>query len=123
MKRTLWVHAVLVLVAIGCEAPVDELKLYDELVVITNYDTDADFSEYAAYAMPTDTIGFATNSNANDTVMIQSEVDFPRPSLAAIEGNLDARGYTRVERTEDADLGINVTLVNDYNVFQQLVYP
>jgi hypothetical protein len=36
---------------------------------------------------------------------------------------MEARGYTRVARNENPDLGVTVTLVNDFNLFQQVIYP
>jgi hypothetical protein len=123
MKKYILVYAGLLLAMTACETPIDERKLVDEFVVITNFDTDADFSSYSTYAIPTDTIGFLTNTNRNDTLLLQSEEDFPRPVLEKIRASLDSRGYTRVGRNENPDLGVTVTLVNDFNLFQQVVYP
>ncbi len=123
MKKYILVCAALLLVMTACETPLDERKLMDEFVVLTNYDTEADFSSYATYAIPTDTIGFITNTNPNDTLLLQSEEDFPRPVLEKIRANMEARGYTRVARNENPDLGVTVTLVNDFNLFQQVIYP
>lgn len=123
MKKYILVYAALLLAMTACETPIDGRKLVDEFVVITNFDTDADFSSYSTYALPTDTIGFLTNTNRNDTLMLQTEVDFPRPVLQKIKASLEQRGYTRVGRNEDPDLGVTVTLVNDLNLFQQVVYP
>ena len=106
----------------GCYSEPDNLRLLDDLVVATNFDPAADFTSYATFAMPTDTIGFISNSS-NDTIITNSESTFPRPVLAAIRQNLIDRGFTRVERTENPDLGINVLVVNDFNVFQQVIYP
>lgn len=117
-----WIYAVVIMTAVACEVPPDNRKLLDEFVVSTNYDTEADFRSYTTFAIPTDTIGFASNTS-NDTIMIQNEVDFPRPVLNAIRSNMTARGYERLDKSENPDLGINVTLVNDYNLFQQVVYP
>jgi hypothetical protein len=33
------------------------------------------------------------------------------------------RGYVEVPRNQKPDLAVNVIVVNDYNVFQQVVYP
>jgi hypothetical protein len=123
MKKYILVYAAILLVFASCETPLDERKLTDEFVVITNFDTEADFSSYATYAIPTDTIGLITNTNVNDTLLLQSEEDFPRPVLDKIRANLNARGYTRVGRNEDPDIGVTVTLVEDFNIFQQVVYP
>ncbi len=106
----------------SCQPEPDSAELIDQMVVSTNYDPDADFSLYTTYAIPTDTIGFISN-NSSDTIIVASESDFPKPVLTAIRNNLDARGYTRVSRDQDPDIGVNVMVVNDYNVFQELVYP
>ncbi len=123
MKKYILVYAGMLLAMAACETPLDGRKLMDEFVVVTNYDTEADFSSYATYAIPTDTIGFITNTDRNDTLMLQSEYDFPRPVLEKIKAEMNKRGYTRVARNESPDLGVTVTLVNDYNLFQQVVYP
>jgi hypothetical protein len=123
MKKYILVYAALLLAMTACETPIDGRKLVDEFVVVTNFDTDADFSSYSTYALPTDTIGYLTNTDRNDTLMLQTEVDFPRPVLQKIKASLDQRGYTRVGRNEDPDIGVTVTLVNDLNLFQQVVYP
>lgn len=123
MKRySLILIGATLLLGAACEPKPDNLKLLDEFVVSTNYDPQADFESYATYAIPDDTIGFSSN-NSLDTIIVQRESDFPRPVLEAIRAQLNTRGYQRVDRTANPDLGINVTLVNDYNLFQQVVYP
>jgi hypothetical protein len=107
---------------IRCRPEPDAVDLIDQLVVATNHDPNADFSSYATYAIPTDTIGFISNSS-NDTIIVASESSYPRPVLQAINTNLTARGFTPVARDENPDLGINILVVNDFDVFQQVVYP
>jgi hypothetical protein len=111
-----------ILLLTACQPEPDAQQLIDEFVVATNYDPAADFNSYATYAIPTDTIGLISN-NSSDTIIVASESDFPRPVLNAIKSNLNARGYTQVGRDQNPDLGINVLVVNDFNVFQELVYP
>lgn len=106
----------------SCQTEPDSAELIDEMVVSTNYDPDADFTAYTTYAIPTDTIGFVSN-NSSDTIITASGSNFPRPVLSAIRNNMDERGYVRVTRDQDPDVGVNVMVVNDFNVFQQLVYP
>jgi hypothetical protein len=123
MKKTgVLILFVCVLFSWSCQTEPDTAKLIDQLVVSTNYDPEADFSSYATYAIPTDTIGFISN-NSNDTIITSGKSDFPRPVLSAIKENLEARGYVRVNRNENPDIGVNVMVVNDFNVFQQVVYP
>jgi hypothetical protein len=122
MKTYFHLLIISVLSLAACRPEPDSGKLLDEYVVATNYDKEADFSAYTTYAIPTDTIGFISNTS-NDTIIVSSESDFPRPVLNTIKQNLESRGYTRVDRSENPDLGINVLVVNDFNVFQQVVYP
>jgi hypothetical protein len=110
---------------LSCETEPDNLKLFDELVVSTNYDTDVSFDAYSTYAIPTDTIGFASNRNPNDTILVaRADNDYyPRRVLEKVMQNMNERQYTRVARNENPDLGVNVYVVNDLNLFQQVVYP
>ena len=112
----------LTVAASACQTEPDSAELIDELVVSTNYDPDASFEAYSTYAIPTDTIGFVSN-NSSDTIIVSPQSTFPRTVLNSIKTNLEARGYTRVNRDEDPDIGINVMVVNDFNVFQDIVYP
>lgn len=112
------------IILLACEPPADTLRLLDQLVVSTNYDTDADFSQYTTYSMATDTIGFYSNQSPNDTIIVQnSKNNYARPVLNRVQQNLNARGFERVSRNEDPDLRVNVYVVNDFNVYQQVNYP
>lgn len=122
--RTRFLNYVIILASVGwgCQSEPDSALLIDQLVVSTNYDAEADFQTYSTYAISVDTIGFVSN-NSNDTIITSPESTFPRHVLTAIKQNLDARGFTRVNRSESPDLGVNVMVVNDFNVFQDVVYP
>jgi hypothetical protein len=121
-KKITMVLCSLLLMVAACEPKPDSEKLLDQLVVSTNYDTQADFTSYSTYSIPTDTIGFYSNAS-NDTIIVQNKSNFPRPVIETIQSNLDTRGYTKVSRTDNPDLGINVAVINDFNTFQQVVYP
>lgn len=108
----------------ACEPQLDNLKLMDQLVVSTNFDPEADFSEYVTYAIPKDTIGFVTNENPNDTIRIYSAAfQYPRKVIDKVKSNMNSFGYTQVDRTENPDVGVNIYVVSDLNLFQQVVYP
>lgn len=113
------------LILYSCQKEPDGLRLLDELVVSTNYDVEAVFGAYATYAIPTDTIGFVSNRNPNDTILVSTSQNghYPRRILQQVVQNLNDRSYTRVEKNENPDLGVNVYIVNDLNLFQQVVYP
>ena len=124
MRKTL-IALVGTLILFGCQSEPDSLKLFDELVVSTNYDPEAVFGNYATYAIPTDTIGFVSDRNPNDTILVSTSNNghFPRRVLQQIMQNLNDRSFTRVDRKENPDLAVNVYIVNDLNLFQQVVYP
>jgi hypothetical protein len=109
----------------GCQTEPDDLRLYDDLVVSTNFDPEANFGAYTTYAIPTDTIGFVSDSNPNDTILVSSASNehYPRKVLQQVMNNMDDRSFTRVDRSENPDLGVNVYVIEDFNVFQQVVYP
>lgn len=124
MKRLLYflLPAAALLFA-ACESEPDNLTLYDQMVVSTNYDTSAVFADYATYAIATDTIGFYSNQT-RDTIIAQAEgTNYPpRPLLQQIQKNLDQRGYTRVDRDNDPDIGINVYVLDNLSLYQQVSY-
>lgn len=121
MKKYLFLLVVPLLFA-ACEPSPDEHKLYDELVVSTNYDPEANFESYLTYTMPTDTIGFASNQT-RDTLLTHQNSDLVRPIINKLRANLDTRGFTKVDKKDSPDLGINVQIVNNLNMFQQYVDP
>ncbi|HKZ38145.1 MAG TPA: DUF4136 domain-containing protein [Chryseolinea sp.] len=108
----------------SCNTEPDNLRLFDELVVSTNYDKDAAFGTYSTFAIPTDTIGLISNTNPNDTIIVaRAGNEYPRLVLQEVISNMNERSYSRVNRNENPDLGVNVYVVNDLNVSQQVIYP
>jgi len=122
MQKLLFILAGAVMLC-SCQKEPDNLRLYDELVVSTNFDRDAAFGSYATYAIPTDTIGFISSTNPNDTIRTSPQSSYPRKVLQQVIQNMNDREYTRVDRNQNPDLGVNVYVVNDLNFFQQAAYP
>jgi hypothetical protein len=116
-----WIAA-LGLATVACQPEPDNLKLYDELVVSTNFDPQAQFGSYATFAMATDTIGFASNQTA-DTILTHADSELVRPIISKMRSNLEQRGYSQVAREDGPDLGVNIMIVNNLNLFQQIVDP
>jgi len=98
------------------------MRLLDELVVSTSYDNQVNFAQYSTYSIATDTIGLVSNKSPNDTILTQGKSTYPRPVLLKVQSNMSGIGYNRVDSNEDADLRINVYVVNDFNLFQEVVY-
>ena len=121
MKNYL-IIGVMLAALVGCQPEPDQYKLHDELVVSTNYDPAANFGAYTTYSIATDTIGFASNQT-NDTILTHQDSELVRPIISRIRENMDQRGYTRVSVEEDPDIGVNVMIVNNLNLFQQVIDP
>ena len=105
----------------GCEPQPDDLKLFDEFVVSTNFDENADFSSYLTYYMPVDTIGLVSNLISDDTIIVGS--GYAGPVVNQVKSNLNARGYQAVGIDEDPDLAVNAYILKNLNIFQNVVYP
>jgi hypothetical protein len=116
-----WIAA-LGLATVACQPEPDNLKLYDELVVSTNFDPQAQFGSYATFAIATDTIGFASNQTA-DTILTHADSELVRPIISKMRSNLEQRGYSQVAREDSPDLGVNIMIVNNLNLFQQIIDP
>jgi Domain of unknown function (DUF4136) len=112
-KYLIPVIAISAFVFFGCQPEQDTTKLLDQLVVSTTYDNTANFSGYSTYSI---------SNQSNDTIIVQSEDNYPRPVLARINTNLQSAGYTRVGQNEDPDWRINVYVINDFNLYQQISY-
>ena len=119
-----WIIIIISLAGISwsCQTEPDSLQLLDQMVVSTNFDPNVDFNLYSTYAIPTDTIGFVSNTSS-DTIITSHDSDFPGLVLDGLNTNLGNRGFTRVSRDQNPDVGVNVMVVNNYNLFQELVYP
>lgn len=121
MKK-FFLYSLLVAALAACQPEPDDLKLLDEFVVSTNFDPLVDFSWYNTFALPTDTIGYFSNSS-RDTILTYSQLQLVRPVLQQVNARLTERGYERKPKNESPDLTVNVSIVNDINLFQQVVYP
>lgn len=117
------VPAMLALLSIGCQPEPDNLKLLDDMVVETNYDTQADFSAYQTYALALDTVGFISNQYSDTILVTPKNGTLPRTIINQINSNMSQRGLDRVAQTESPDIGVIAFIVNEIDVFQQVVYP
>jgi len=105
----------------ACETTPAEQDLLDQVAVFTNYDTEVDFSTYKSYAIPTDTISLYSNATSNK-FLTAGNSDYARPVVDAIKTNMNNRNFVLKKRNENPDLGINVSLIHDYNIYQQVYY-
>lgn len=115
--------AILFMTAGSCIPDPDNLRLLDDLVVETNYDTLSNFNSFSTFSIPTDTIGFFSNSDPGDTLLTAAESDFVRPIISRIREKTLEAGLTQVAVKDNPDIGISVFVVNNYNLFTQVYYP
>lgn len=102
----------------ACEKEADLDKLDNNFVVYTNYDKNADFKQFSTYYLP-------------DSILLIGEKDKKeywkdneaQQILATYVSNMSARGYTRVDDREDADLGLQVSYVKNTYVYTDYGYP
>lgn len=110
MKK-LYILCALSLVLTACEKEVSLSQLDADFVVSTDFDPEANFSTYSTYYIP-DSILIMTNSNepefwqANDAGQL----------IEAIVTRMDNAGYVRVTEKNEADLGLQTSLIRRTNI-------
>lgn len=117
MKKWIPLLAVLFCFA-ACEKEADWSKLDNKYLVYTNYDQQADFKSPATYYIP-DSILVIDNSQKATYWKDENAQEIIR----AYTDNMDARGYTRTDKREDADIGIQVSYVRSTYYFTDYGHP
>ena len=104
----------LVMVLLGWQActpdPLKDLSVEDSQVFITNYDQTANFASYKTFSM-SDSVAVLTNSRASYSAVPQELV-----FTSQIATSLTKRGFTRIARGSNPDLGVNVARVSNTQV-------
>ncbi len=85
----------------------NDLSPQDSNVIITNYDRQADFSQYATFSLP-DSVLVESNDRYR-----QSALPTEQRLVSRLATELTNRGFRRVAARQAADLGIAVTRVNN----------
>jgi len=104
----------------SCEPTPDELKLFDQFVVSTNYEQDVNFGSFTTFTLRSDTIGLVSNTYGDDTIVVGS--NYARPVIGQVRTNMIDRGYQQVDVDQDPDLAVNIYVVKNLNLFQQVNY-
>lgn len=113
LKRLyVWAAALLVGVAVAaCQKEPDSSDLNDDYLVYTDYDSTQDFARYDTFFIP-DSILIIGGDKAeywND--------DDAREVVATVAACLEGRGYVRSAAKEDADLGLQLSYVEQVSYF------
>jgi len=113
MKRYAIVPAWCMLVAVlaGCtKDPVSKLSEADTRIYITNHDSTTNFAAFKTFSI-SDSVAIISNGKLRE----KTRDAYDSTMIEAIATALTQRGYTRVSKTQQPDMGINVNnIVNTY---------
>lgn len=93
----------------------------DTDVVYTVFDEQYDFSQQSTYAMP-DKIVYDIDIEDGDTTLSYLPEAFANPIFDAIEENMSAAGYTRVEISDDPGLLLTPAMMSSTTYFYSYWY-
>lgn len=89
---------------------VDNLEPDEKPLYITKQDGAVDFSSYATFSLADSTAVISNNQ-----LVARERTDYDAAFIDAIASEMQSRGYTRVGRDENPDVGINLSRIyNDY---------
>jgi Domain of unknown function (DUF4136) len=108
------------LLLISCEQEPSNTDLLKDMVVQTTPDNSVNFKTYTTYALPLDTIGQIYNVDPTDTLITGA---YGSLVSRQVKKDLDKAGFSRVMPGQNPDLGINVFVLRDFDVYQSVYYP
>ena len=94
--------------------PLKDMTEDESRIYITNHDSTANFTSYKTYSL-VDSVSLIDNGRFAGREATSLDVQF----TTAIASAMNARGFTRVDRTQNPDLGITVSRV--YNTSTNVV--
>jgi hypothetical protein len=94
--------------------PLKDMTEDESRIYITNHDSTANFNSYKTYSL-VDSVSLIDNSQYAGREATAWDVQL----TSAIANAMNARGFVRVDRTQNPDLGINVSRV--YNTTTNVV--
>jgi hypothetical protein len=103
----------------GCKEVPPAEALLQNMVVQTTKEEFTDYSFYESFTLSPDTLGLYANYT-RDTFFVN---DYSIAITAQLKSEMQQAGYTFKPRNQDPDLGIAATVVDNYNVYQQLTFP
>ena len=94
--------------------PYRDMSEEESRIYITNRDTTANFNSYKTYSI-VDSVSLIDNNQFAG----KEATSWDLQVIAAVQNEMNARGYTRVSRNQSPDLGINVSRL--YNTTTNVV--
>ena len=121
MKKLIPMLFAAVLMVTACEKTPDTGKLDDDYLVYTNYDDDTDFKQFSTYYMPDSVLIITGNADKPKYLYGTPASDI---ILTNFDKGMENAGYIRVADKSIADLGLQVSYVEDtYNFRYFNNYP
>ncbi|MCO5234684.1 MAG: DUF4136 domain-containing protein [Chitinophagaceae bacterium] len=91
----------------GCSKdPLKNMSDEESRIYITNYDSAADFGSFHTYSI-SDSVAVIRNGNLEKHTLTETDAAF----IQAVNDNMQQRGFQRVEKDQNPDLGINISSV------------
>src|SRR5215213_773481 len=110
MKRNLlWCVPILCFVIMSCRKdPINNLTEEESRIYITNYDTSARFNSYRTFSI-LDSVAVISNNQ----LQTHERRDIDAQFISAVASALIVRGYTRVSRDQNPDLGVAISRITN----------
>ena len=115
MKKLIPMLFAAALMVTACEKTPDTGKLDDDYLVYTNYDDDTDFKLFTTYYMPDSVLIITDNADKPKYLYGTPASDI---ILANFEKGMESAGYIRIADKSAADLGLQVSYVEDTYSFR-----
>jgi hypothetical protein len=94
--------------------PLNNMTEEESRIYITNHDSTVNFNTYKTYSIA-DSVTLIDNSQFAG----REATSWDQQVIGAVQSALNARGYVKVDRSENPDLGVNVSRV--YNTSTNIV--
>ncbi len=100
------------MVLVSCQKEPNLSELSSDYVVYTDYDKSEDFANYNTYYLPDSVLVIGNSEKA--TYWTGDQAKF---LLDVFVDNMNAKGFSRVELRENADLGLQVSYIENTRYF------
>ncbi len=96
----------------ACQKEPNLSDLSSDYVVYTDYDKSANFANYRTYYLPDSVLLITNDSKAS--YWINDDANY---ILDALTDNMAARGFTKVDTKEEAEMGLQISYIEDVRYF------
>lgn len=111
----LYLFVVAFLAITGCaKYPADSVTTEENDMIGTQYDNSVNFTSYKTFAIVDSVIMIKRESGEPEPDTVVSK--FSDRIISLIAQNMKERGYTRVNKTDKPDLGIDASILSDENI-------